>query len=416
MPIICLVIGSGVAIAWALLAVRLISMSRGPWFRFLGPAEVASQPAELPTVAAIVPARNEEDHVAATVESLRTQQYPHLVITLVDDESTDSTLAILRELETQPAGDRPPLRVVEGTTRPPGWVGKTWAVHQAARSAAAEWLWFVDADMGLHPQALATALSEADRIGADLVSFLPGVRCETFWQRTIAASFLHILAHLFPLHRVNDPLRAEAIAAGGFLLVRRSLYERIGGHEAVRHAIVEDIELARLVKRAGGRLAIRLAPELAWTHMYGSFGAIWQGLRKNAYAGMEFQPHKFVVGAMVALMLAWTPLAAIGAGIFLGSKGLLAVGVGGVLAQVAATIPNLVFVGANPAYAFALPLGISAYVAIATASAWHYHRGRVLWKGRSLAASTVSGRQGVGASSKDSEEMRGQVTHGRRLD
>lgn len=389
-----LIVGTLVAAAWSALAVRLILMSRGPWFRFLDAAPPGAVVPGSPTVEAIVPARNEEAHVAATVESLRRQDYPNLSITLVDDESTDSTLAIVRKLAEDSPEGAAPLHVVEGTTRPSGWVGKTWAVHQAALLTRGEWLWFVDADMGLDPRALSTALLEADRTNADLVSFMPGVRCETFWQTTVGMSLLHILAHLFPLDRVNDPDRAEALAAGGFLLIRRSIYEQAGGHEAVRHAIVEDIALSRRVKAMGGRLAVRLAPRLAWTHMYGSFRDIWVGLRKNAYAGMDYQPHKFVVGAMVALVLAWAPGAAILVGVLRGSTALIGVGVWGLLAQVAATIPNLVFVGEGFLYALALPIGITAYVAIATASAWHYHRGRVLWKGRSIDASIVVGSVG----------------------
>ena len=403
-----------VALGWSLLAIRLIRLTRGPWFRFLNASPPEAVLRHLPSVAAIVPARNEEEHVAATVAALRQQDYPGLVITVVDDESTDATGVILHRLAAEDTAGRAPLQVVDGTTRPNGWVGKTWAVHQAAAVADADWLWFVDADMGLDPRALTTALAEAERTGADFVSFLPGVRCETFWQRTIAMSFLHILAHLFPLHHVNDPTRAEAIAAGGFVLVRRSTYQAVGGHESIRQAINEDIELARAVKRNGGRLAIRLAPGLAWTHMYGSFGAIWTGLRKNAYAGMDFMPHKFVVGAIVALTMAWAPWVAVGVGIVDRWPLLAGVGSWGIAAQVAATIPNLIFVGASPFYALALPLGISAYVAIASASVWHFHRGRVFWKGRTIAAASLTGFPRQDVVPEQHEPNRGQNVAKRR--
>ena len=390
-------LGAAVALGWSLMAARLIRLSRGDWSRFLGPAGPDPALAGTPSVAAVVPARDEEAHVAATVAALRRQDYPGLAITVVDDESTDATRAILTRLAAEPAAGAP-LRVVDGAPRPEGWAGKTWAVHQGAEVADADWLWFVDADMGLHPRALTTALAEAERAGADFVSFLPGVRCESFWQRTIAAAFLHIMAHLFPLGRVNDPGRAEAFAAGGFILVRREAYRRAGGHAGLRHAIVEDIELARAVKRHGGRLAVRLAPALAWTHMYGSFGRIWVGLRKNAYAGMDYMPHKLVVGAAGALAFAWAPWLAIGYGLAGHRPLALGVGAWGILAQVAATIPNLVFLGVSPLYGLALPLGITAYVAIAAASAWHYHCGRILWKGRTIAATSLAGRGSDGVS------------------
>lgn len=383
-----MVVAGLVALTWTALAFRLLALSRGPMFRFLGPAD--SPPTDAPAVEAIVPARNEEEHVGATVEALRAQDYPRLAITVVDDQSTDTTAAILRRLATGPDG-RAPLRVVGGVERPDGWVGKTWAVHQGVAGSSADWLWFVDADMGLHPRALASAIAEAHRTGVDFVSLLPRARCRTFWQGSIAASFVQLLAQLFPLDRVNDPARPEAIAAGGFILVRRSAYDRAGGHEACRREILDDVQLARRVKASGGRLAVRLAPDLAWTHMYGRFGDIWRGLRKNAYAGMDYMPHKYVTGALVALTMAWAPWVAIVSGAARGSIGSIVVGLWGLMAQAIALAPILVFLGLPMLYALSLPAGITAYVAIASASVWHHHRGRILWKGRVLPASTVSG-------------------------
>ena len=233
-----------------------------------------------PASTRVVPARNEEAHIEATVRALRGQDYPNLTIAVVDDQSTDATGAILQELADEMT-ERVPLRFIRGVERPEGWVGKTWAVHQGVADSTAEWLWFVDADMGLHPSALTTAMAEAGRTGSDLVSLLPGVHCRTFWQGAIASSFLQLLGQLYPLDRVNDPARPDAIASGGFVLVRRSTYDQAGGHAAVAGEIIEDIALARRVKANGGKLVVRLAPELAWTHMYGSFGDIWRGLRKK---------------------------------------------------------------------------------------------------------------------------------------
>ncbi len=393
MNAILLIIGSLVGVAWTALAIRLIALSRGKWFRFLRPVD--RPPENCPGVDAIVPARNEEEHVASTVEALRSQDYPRLTITIVNDQSTDSTAAILERFERE-SEPRQPFRFVRGINRPDGWVGKTWAVHQGAVDATAEWLWFVDADMGLHPKALASAIVEAEQSGADFVSLLPGVRCQTFWQGAIASSFLQLLAQLYPLDRVNDPARPEAIAAGGFILVRRSTYIRAGGHEAVARAIIEDIELARRVKASGAKLSVRLAPELAWTHMYGSFGEIWRGLRKNAYAGMDYMPHKYLTGALIALLLAWGPLMTLILGVRAGHAVTIAVGAWGIGAQALATAPILFFLRLRPWFALTVPAGITAYVAIASSSVWHYHQGRILWKDRSIPSATVGTTQETG--------------------
>lgn len=376
-----------VALVWTALALRLIGLARGPWFRLLGPVEHATN--ECPTVDAIIPARNEEANVEATIRALQAQDYPNLTLTVIDDQSTDSTSEILERLASK-ANSRMPLRFVRGIERPDGWVGKTWAVHQGTRIATAEWLLFVDADMGLHPRALASSIAEAEASGADFVSLLPGVRCETFWQGAIAASLLQLLGQLYPLDRVNDPARPEAIAAGGFILVRRSVYDRAGGHEAVRRAIIEDIQLARRVKETGGKLLVRLAPSLAWTHMYGSFGNIWQGLRKNAYAGMDYMPHKYVTGALIALLLAWVPWVALVVGLIHREPWTIGMGAWGIIGQALATVPILMFLRLPIPFAFTLPAGITAYVAIATSSVWHHHRGRILWKDRSISSAVVA--------------------------
>jgi hopene-associated glycosyltransferase HpnB len=377
-----------VALGWTALAIRLIGLSRGESFRFLEPVE-SPMIDEAPSVTAIVPARNEELNVEATVESIRKQDYPDLKITAVDDQSTDSTASILERLALEP-GAKVPLRFVRGVERPDGWVGKTWAVHQGTIDAESDWLWFVDADMGLHPKALASAIEAARSSGADFVSLLPGVRCRTFWQGAIAASLLQLLGQLYPLDRVNDPTRPEAIAAGGFILVRRLVYERAGGHEAVRRAIIEDIQLAGRVKESGGKLLVRLAPALAWTPMYGSFAEIWRGLRKNAYAGMDYMPHKYVTGALIALILAWLPWLALGIGWFESNNTAIGLGIWGILAQAVATAPILVFLRLPFPFAFTMPAGISAYVAIASSSVWHHHRGRILWKDRAIPAEVVT--------------------------
>ena len=394
------VVAALAGLGWLALAVRVALIVR----RNLPiPPSAEPAPADAPAVAAIVAARDEERDVRASVSSIVAQEYPNLVVRVVDDQSTDRTGAILDELAADPAY-RDRLRVIHGAERPAGWVGKTWAVQQGAddAGASAPWLWFVDGDMVLHPRALATAIHEARTTGADLVSFLPRADCRGFWQGATAIVLSQVLTHLYPLARVNDPARPEALAAGGFLLVRRSTYDRVGGHAAVRGEIVEDIQLARLVKSAGGRITLRATPELASTHMYGTLGEIWRGLRKNAYAGMEYQFHKYMTGVLVSLTMAWAPPLALAMGGVMAlihphptpAIAVAAIGIGalGWVAQALASAPFVLFLRLRPWLAFSLPAGISLYVAIATSSVWHYHQGRVLWKGRSYAPGDVASR------------------------
>jgi chlorobactene glucosyltransferase len=368
-----------VAFGWSCLAARLIGKRRA--YAFLGPD--ASTAVDAPEIDAIVPARDEEEHVEATLRGLAGQDYAGLSILVVDDQSSDRTAEIVASLVKDL---RVPIRLVRGVERPAGWVGKTWAVHQGVERATAEWIWFVDADMAMHPRALATALNLARARGADCVSLFPRPICRTFWQASIATSFLQILAQLYPFDRVNDPEHPEAVAAGGFILVRRSAYLHVGGHEAVRGEIVEDIQLARRLKQAGFRLVVALAPGLATTHMYGSLAAIGRGLRKNAYAGMDYLFYKFAFGLLFGIVMAWAPLISLIFGIGRGLPELVVLGAWGVFAQAAASYPTTRFLGVSPLYAFTFPAGMSAYMAIAASSVWQYHRGGTVWKGRRFVA------------------------------
>ncbi|WP_169972997.1 glycosyltransferase [Tautonia rosea] len=384
-----------VALGWVALGFICVHRSRSS--RWLRPTD-RRWGAEAPTVAAVVPARNEAEHIAQTLECLMAQEYPHLSIHIVDDQSVDGTADLVRKAVAGAGIDRHPVRLLPGVDRPEGWVGKTWALHQGVDATDSEWVWMVDADLWLHPNALATALDQAERSGADFISFLGRPRCETFWQGSIALALIQILSMLYPLRRVNDPVRTEALAHGAFVLLRRSMYDRVGGIESVRGEIVEDIQFASRVKLKGGRLQVDAAPELSQTHMYGTFQDIWRGLRKNAYAGMDYQFHKYATGALLGLLMAWTPWLAILVGLLRGmgwqemglnSFAWLGVGLAGLIGQAAAAMPVVVFLNLPRAFALALPAGITAYVAITTASVWHYVRGRVLWKDREFCAKTI---------------------------
>ena len=379
---LCMIVsafGFVIAALWIVLAVR--SLTWAVRSRFLK-ADLSEEPwsgqANPPRVAVIVPARNEEATIAATVAGLASQTYPGLTVTVVDDRSTDRTKEILDEL----AARMPDLvRVVDGVERPERWVGKTWAMQQGASHASvdAEWLAFVDADVALHPSAIAQARRQVDQVGADMISLVPRYRCRTFWQGSVAVMLGHLLWQLYPLGKVNRPQSRIGFAHGNFVMVRRSTYEQVGGYESVRGEIVEDIQFAQRLKNQGAKLSVHAAPDLIETHAYGDWRAIWRGLRKNAYAGMDYQMRKFLTGAIGGLILIWTPSLILTAGIVWDIPTWIGAGALGWLAQALASTPILAAFRLPMGYAFAMPLGLLAYIAIAATSVWDHHQGRVVW-------------------------------------
>ncbi|MBI4521552.1 MAG: glycosyltransferase [Gemmatimonadetes bacterium] len=237
-----------------------------------------------PLVSVIVPARNEEHNIAECLATLVVTDYPRFEVVIVDDQSTDRTGEVAR---TVPAGNARRVEVIRGEPLPPGWFGKPWACWQGYRRAAGEILLFTDADTrhGTHLLAGAVAALEAEQAAA--VTVLGRQRLVSFWERTVMPQMMLALVLRFAnLSRPCEPRSwRSAIANGQFLLLRRSAYEAVGGHEAVRGEVAEDLRLAQELCRTGHRLVIRGAEDHLETRMYRSLSEILEGWTKNIATG-----------------------------------------------------------------------------------------------------------------------------------
>ncbi|WP_201393102.1 glycosyltransferase [Ktedonobacter sp. SOSP1-85] len=241
---------------------------------------------DLPLVSIIVPARDEEHNIQRCVESLLGQDYGNFEVIVVNDDSQDRTGEILQAIQQQhPHGDL--LRVVEVKELPTGWAGKPHAMHQGALAARGAWLVFSDADTCHAPQALRSAFARAQEECADLFSMGAEQELPTFWERVLIPIAYMGISMLYPPRQVNDPNNPLAIAAGQFMLIRREVYEHIGGYAAphLRATVLDDLDLARTVKAQGYRTRFLDGRGLVFVRMYRNFGEIWRGWLKNAYLG-----------------------------------------------------------------------------------------------------------------------------------
>jgi glycosyltransferase involved in cell wall biosynthesis len=229
-------------------------------------------------VSAIIPARNEEASIARAVESVAAQAEIGEVI-VVNDQSTDRTGEILGQLAARIAK----LRVMQTDTLPRGWTGKNYALSIGVGAAQGDWLLFTDADTFHLPGSTAHALRDAEEHRAALVSYSPEQEMETFWERALIPQVYWMLSRRYSFERVSDPFLPDAAANGQFLLIRRDVYSSVGGHVAVATEILEDVALARQVKRAGCVIHIASGRGIVRARMYRSFGAMWQGWTKNLY-------------------------------------------------------------------------------------------------------------------------------------
>ena len=341
----------------------------------LDAAPPPSTPVRRPKVSVVIAARDEEDDLPDTLASLVAQDYPDLEVVVVDGGSTP-------RLRGEIADRFPSVRRLEEPPLPPGWVGKNWACTVGARATGGEWLLFVDADLRLAPSAVRSTVDWAEREGAALVSLAPRVAMVTFWERVVLPFYIQLILTRYRAPHVNRPTSRTALANGQYWLVRRSDYEALEGHAAVRDQLLEDVAIAARFRTAGRPLRIAWAPELAQTRMYRDRSEMFEGLLKNVH-GLRFSAVR-EAGFLTALVgLFWLPLGLLPLGIALGS---LPLAVAGGLLALALFGKHVAFaraVGAPARYGLLYPLAVGFYVGVVgTSLARGLRRGTVRWKGR----------------------------------
>ena len=349
----------------------------------------APPPSYPPLISVCIPARNEERNIRACVEAMLAQDYINLEVIVLDDRSADATPSILADIAS---GD-PRLRPISGSDLPEGWAGKPHALYQASAVAHGEWLCFVDADTFVMREALSSCYAKAIETNADMFTIMTFQIMGTFWEKVVMPLIMTALSVGFSPRKVNDPKRKDAIANGQFILIKRSVYDAIGGHEGVRDQIVEDKALAEQVKWNGYRLIVANGFSVAQTRMYTSLPEMWEGWTKNIYLGLRDQPSLLVLGVfgafvllIAALFLPVWPL--LGLFWYLKGGGLMAATViikslilWAFLIYMRARAAKAVVI--SPWYALTTPLGAAVFAAMMLTSTWRVLSGKgVTWKGR----------------------------------
>ncbi len=375
-----------VTIVAVLVLVNLAFAFRSQHIAFSSRFALEAVPAQKvsPEISIVVPARNEARQIEQCVRSILAQDYPHFEVIVVDDRSEDETAAIVARI----AGEDPRVRLIDGEALPSGWVGKPWALHQGARHAAGEWLLFTDADTIHEPGATSTALAYARAHNLDVLSVLTEQIMVTPAERIFLPSILWTIAFAIgSLSAINDPARENALFNGQYVLAARRAYEGIGGHEAVRNEIAEDLELARRFKEDGRfRTALVNANGLVRVRMYRSFGELWQGFVKNFWVGARDQGVIAAVGiALLACVAPITPIALVLALVTKSETAVAALALA-MLSAIVGASPGMRRLGLGRWSAMYLPIGITLVVAIFLTSIVAHARGGIVWRGRRYAA------------------------------
>lgn len=400
---ICLVFGALALLIW----LGIVLHPARPWdFRPVGEDNVLPlEPDQWPSIQVLIPARNEASMLRETLPSVLNQDYPGAFsVRVIDDRSQDQTATVAAAIaEHAQATDR--LRVVSGTALPAGWVGKMWALQQGAvacgfapgsHEGLPDYLLLTDADIWHAPDSLRHLVTESEAAQLALNSRMARLRCVSFAERLLIPPFVFFFLLLYPPRSINDPRKTTAASAGGCVLLSSQALIHIGGFQALRDQIIDDVALGQLVKEGG--LPIRLClsrTAVKSLRAYDTVDSIWRMVRRTAFTELNYSWLR-LIGTVVSLAVAFglPPLFFLCGLVFFGlpsivdsevaaRPALLLMLEGGIAWGLMTTVylPSVHFFDLRSVWGFSLPLATMLYEAMTLDSAFrHLRKKRVDWR------------------------------------
>jgi hopene-associated glycosyltransferase HpnB len=370
-------LGLAITVAWIYLAI-----GNGLFWLPLLPDESAPGN-QFPSIDVIVPARNEADVLPKTLPSLLTQAYagPWKII-LVDDHSKDETAEAARKIAAEMKKPER-LTVISAPDLPEGWSGKVAAMNAGVAASAADFILFTDADIRHSRRSLEKLVASATTLNLDLVSRMVKLNCETVAERLLIPAFVFFFAMLYPFRRANTPNSLTAAAAGGVMLVRRTMLDCIGGLATIKSALIDDCSLAKALKDAGASTEIMLTSEIASVRTYPRARDVVAMISRTAYTQLKHSP-ALLMGTIMGLALLF--VAPFLLFLFAPMTAAPLLGLGSIILMLTLYIPMVHFYRLPLAWALTLPVAALVYAFATIDSARLYHQGHGgQWKGRAQA-------------------------------
>jgi len=368
-----LVAASAAAACW--LAVLLLPWRSWSTRERLAPHDPASADQNGPAeVTVLIPARNESATIAATVDAVIGQ--PHVArIVVVDDQSDDDTATI--------AGAISGVDVIHGRATPEGWSGKLWALQQGLGAVDTPLVLLLDADIQVAPGMVAALVDRLHAQRLDQISIMADLPTERLPEKLMLPAFVFFFKQLYPFAWVNRDDRPIAAAAGGCVLARREMLARAGAFESWKSTLIDDCELARRVRAAGGRIWLGLSHGVVSMRRHPDFGSVLETVRRTAYTQLYHNPILLILTlGMLALMFGVPPTAAFAGAVF-EQPMVVAAGACGWGLCALAYLPQVRFSRLNPLWSLSLPLAAGLFAIATLDSAIRHHFGAGTgWKGR----------------------------------
>lgn len=253
----------------------------------------------------LIPARNEENNIAGCLDSVLNQSHQNFEVIVLDDDSSDNTYNVVEEYTKQD----PRIKIAKGKSLPIGWLGKNWACFQLAKLASNDLFLFIDADVRLNKHAVSSALNIVNDKSLNMLSVFPSQQINGIGAQLVVPLMNWLLLTFLPLVQVYKSSRPSFVAANGqFILIDRTTYETTGGHSSVRDQVVEDMELARRIKKRGLKMMTALGGDSIYCRMYNSFSDSVNGFSKNFFKGFNINPILFLLLIIFITLVFLVPL------------------------------------------------------------------------------------------------------------
>ena len=267
-------------ISWLLIAVLLFaSYLATPFLK----KSKGKKPQSTPLISVIIPAKDEEENIEACIRSILAQDYTNLEILVVDDRSNDRTLEIASKFENSESK----VRVIQVKELPKGWTGKNHAIHEGVKPAGGELLLFVDADTEHDPRTITSSVVQMEQHSLDALSIEPYFVWTRFIQKLTFSILTTVVACLFPIFLVNHKGSHRTLSNGQYILIKKKVYDTIGGHEAIKNRILEDLALIENTKKNGFNYNLAVGTDFIKVKMYRDLATFWKGWGRILFPALK---------------------------------------------------------------------------------------------------------------------------------
>ena len=363
-----------IALAGAIIWLSILLLPWRPWVtRETLDAGATDATSDLSDITALIPARNESEHIAHTIKALATEG-TGLRVVIVDDQSTDGTA------EAATRAGVPGVQVVSGNPMPEGWTGKLWALEQGRGHVKTPLTLLLDADIEVQPGILSALRAKMQNEQLQMVSLMAHLRMHTFWEKLLLPAFVYFFRMIYPFRLANDPHYPRiAAAAGGCVLLDSRVLSEIGGFQEIRGALIDDCALAARTKAQGYLTWVGLTHSVRSQRVYGNLASVWNMVARTAFTQLGYSTIGLLGLTVLFSLCYWVPIA----GLMFPDPGARALAAFGLGAMLVTYQPTLAYYRLSSWWALTTPMIATLYLAMTWSSALRYWRGqRSRWKDR----------------------------------